>query len=176
MLERERRILPGLQMLMELTTEFSRRFQAEKRARNLIDFNDQEHLALDILLDENHEPTGAAKGYSAQFEEIMCDEYQDSNQVQETLFHSISREREGRPNLFMVGDVKQSIYRFRMAEPEIFLEKYKAYSKEEGRHQRIDLHKNFRSRACVLESINRLFEAMMTPEICGMDYDADAAL
>lgn len=176
MLERERRILPGLQMLMELTTEFSWRFQAEKRARNLIDFNDQEHLALDILLDENHEPTGAAKGYSAQFEEIMCDEYQDSNQVQETLFHSISREREGRPNLFMVGDVKQSIYRFRMAEPEIFLEKYKAYSKEEGRHQRIDLHKNFRSRACVLESINRLFEAMMTPEICGMDYDADAAL
>ena len=176
MLERERQILPGLQMLVELTTEFSKRFQAEKRSRNLIDFNDQEHFALDILLDENREPTGAARGYSDQFEEIMCDEYQDSNQVQETLFQSISRERDGKPNIFMVGDVKQSIYRFRMAEPEIFLGKYKTYGKEEGTHQRIDLHKNFRSRACVLDSINRIFESIMTPEICGMDYDRDAAL
>ena len=76
----------------------------------------------------------------------------------------------------MVGDVKQSIYRFRMAEPEIFLRKYQTYTKQEGSHQRIDLHKNFRSRACVLESINRIFEALMIPEICGMEYDADAVL
>lgn len=175
-LSKEERILPGLTVLLRLTEEFSRRFREEKKQRNLIDFNDQEHFALNILLDDKHEPTAAAKGYSEQFEEIMCDEYQDSNQVQETLLTSISRERDGQPNIFMVGDVKQSIYRFRMAEPEIFLGKYQTYTKDEGSHQRIDLHKNFRSRACVLESINRIFESLMTPEICGMEYDADAAL
>lgn len=175
-LSKEARILPGLAVLIHLTEEFSQRFREEKRQRNLIDFNDQEHFALNILLDECHEPTAVAKGYSEQFEEIMCDEYQDSNQVQETLLNSISRERQGQPNIFMVGDVKQSIYRFRMAEPEIFLRKYQTYTKQEGSHQRIDLHKNFRSRACVIESINRIFEALMIPEICGMEYDADAAL
>ena len=167
-LSKEARILPGLAVLIHLTEEFSQRFREEKRQRNLIDFNDQEHFALNILLDECHEPTAVAKGYSEQFEEIMCDEYQDSNQVQETLLNSISRERQGQPNIFMVGDVKQSIYRFRMAEPEIFLRKYQTYTKQEGSHQRIDLHKNFRSRACVIESINRIFEALMIPEICGM--------
>ncbi len=84
-------------MLVELTAEFSKRFQAEKRSRNLIDFNDQEHFALDILLDENREPTGAARGYSDQFEEIMCDEYQDSNQVQETLFKVFPEKGTGSP-------------------------------------------------------------------------------
>lgn len=176
LLSKEERILPSLTVLIKLTEEFSRRFREEKKQRNLIDFNDQEHFALNILLDENHEPTPAAKSYSEQFEEIMCDEYQDSNQVQETLLNSISREREGQPNIFMVGDVKQSIYRFRMAEPEIFLGKYQTYTKDEGSHQRIDLHKNFRSRACVLESVNRIFESLMTPDICGMAYDTDAAL
>lgn len=176
LISKEQRILPSLTVLIRLTEEFSRRFREEKRQRNLIDFNDQEHFALNILLDASHEPTAVARGYSEQFEEIMCDEYQDSNQVQETLLNSISREREGQPNLFMVGDVKQSIYRFRMAEPEIFLGKYQTYTKDEGRHQRIDLHKNFRSRACVLEGVNRIFEALMTPDICGMAYDADAAL
>ncbi|WP_418745584.1 helicase-exonuclease AddAB subunit AddA [Frisingicoccus sp.] len=176
LLSREQRILPSLTVLIKLTEEFSRRFREEKRQRNLIDFNDQEHFALNILLDEDHKPTPAARSYSEQFEEIMCDEYQDSNQVQETLLNSISREREGHPNIFMVGDVKQSIYRFRMAEPEIFLEKYRTYTKDAGSHQRIDLHKNFRSRACVLESVNRIFESLMTPDICGMDYDEDAAL
>lgn len=176
LLVKEQQILPSLTVLIRLTEEFSRRFQEEKRQRNLIDFNDQEHFTLNILLDAHHEPTPVAKGYSEQFEEIMCDEYQDSNQVQETLINSISREREGQPNIFMVGDVKQSIYRFRMAEPEIFLGKYQSYTKNDGAHQRIDLHKNFRSRACVLESINRIFESLMTTDICGMDYDADAAL
>ncbi len=176
LLSKEQRILPSLTVLIRLTEEFSRRFREEKKQRNLIDFNDQEHFALNILLDENHEPTAVARGYSEQFEEIMCDEYQDSNQVQETLLNSISREREGQPNIFMVGDVKQSIYRFRMAEPEIFLGKYQTYTKDEGSHQRIDLHKNFRSRACVLESVNQIFESLMIPDICGMEYDADAAL
>ena len=88
-LSKEERILPGLTVLLRLTEEFSRRFREEKKQRNLIDFNDQEHFALNILLDDKHEPTAAAKGYSEQFEEIMCDEYQDSNQVQETLLTSI---------------------------------------------------------------------------------------
>ena len=120
--QKEERILPSLTVLIKLTEEFSRRFRKRKKQRNLIDFNDQEHFALNILLDKNHEPTPAAKSYSEQFEEIMCDEYQDSNQVQETLLNSISREQEGQPNIFYGGDVKQSIYRFRMAEPEIFSE------------------------------------------------------
>jgi len=176
MLAKEKMIFPGIVVLLEITKEFSKRFQQEKQARNLIDFNDQEHLALNILLDENHEPTATAESYSELFEEIMCDEYQDSNQVQETLLNSISRERKGQPNLFMVGDVKQSIYRFRMADPQIFLGKYQQYRKEEATHQRIDLHKNFRSRENVLSAINCVFEKLMTPQICGMVYDEDAAL
>ena len=176
MLAKEKRILPGLLVLLRLTKDFSRRFQEEKLARNIIDFNDQEHFALQILLDENMQATEAAKRYRRQFEEIMCDEYQDSNQVQETLLTCISREEEGNPNIFVVGDVKQSIYRFRLAEPEIFLNKYDTFTKNESLHQRIDLHKNFRSRACVLDGVNEIFRCLMTSDICGMDYDSDAAL
>lgn len=172
----ERVILSRLQVFVELTKQFSKRFQEEKRLRNMIDFNDQEHLALQILLDENHEPTEVAKSYRRQFEEIMCDEYQDSNEVQETLLHSISREDEGVPNIFIVGDVKQSIYRFRLAEPQIFLDKYDTFLKTESLHQRIDLRKNFRSRAEVLHGINKIFENLMTQEMCDMTYDSDAAL
>ena len=176
MLEKERKILPGMQMLIELTQLFSKRFQEEKQLRNLIDFNDQEHFALQILLDDKGNATEVARSYRERFEEIMCDEYQDSNQVQETLLNSISREEDGQPNIFVVGDVKQSIYRFRLAEPEIFLNKYDTFTKEESTHQRIDLHKNFRSRACVLDGINQVFKHLMIPAICGMAYDADAAL
>ena len=176
MLEKEKRILPGLETLLCLTKEFSIRFQEEKLARNVIDFNDQEHFALKILLDENMQATEVAKNYRSWFEEIMCDEYQDSNQVQETLLQSISREEDGQPNIFVVGDVKQSIYRFRLAEPEIFLKKYAEFTKEESLHQRIDLHKNFRSRACVLNGVNEVFRNLMLKSVCGMDYDSDAAL
>ncbi len=182
------RIAPLMKTYVELTKDFTRRYQKRKAKKNLIDFNDQEHMALDILVrppevmdGDNLKadrlcPTETAKGYAEMFEEIMCDEYQDSNMVQETLLNSISREQEGRPNIFVVGDVKQSIYRFRMAEPEIFVSKYETFSKETGLHQRIDLHKNFRSRKCVLDSVNRLFERLMIPEVGGIRYDADAAL
>ena len=176
MMRKEAFILPGLQVLIELVKAFTKRFQEEKQLRNLIDFNDQEHFALRILLDGEGHATEIAKAYRSRFEEIMCDEYQDSNQVQETLLNSISREEEGRPNIFVVGDVKQSIYRFRLAEPEIFLNKYDTFSKEESKHQRIDLRKNFRSRACVLDGVNAIFEQLMIPQICGMTYDEDAAL
>lgn len=176
MMANEHTIYVRLQVLVELTKAFSKRFQEEKRLRNMIDFSDQEHLALQILLDAKHEPTEVAKSYRRQFEEIMCDEYQDSNEVQETLLNSISREAEGEPNIFIVGDVKQSIYRFRLAEPQIFLDKYRAFSKEASTHQRVDLRKNFRSRADVLYGINEIFKALMTPAMCDMAYDADAAL
>ena len=99
-------------------------------------------------------PSQAAGELSGQYEEILVDEYQDSNLVQETLIQSISRERLGQPNVFMVGDVKQSIYRFRLARPELFMEKYDTYSREESSHQMIELQQNFRSRASVLTCIN----------------------
>ena len=175
-MKKEAFILPGLCVLIDLVKAFAQRFREEKQSRNLIDFNDQEHFALRILLDSEGQATEIAKSYRARFEEIMCDEYQDSNQVQETLLNSISREEEGQPNIFVVGDVKQSIYRFRLAEPEIFLNKYETFSKEESKHQRIDLRKNFRSRACVLDGVNAIFEQLMIPQICGMTYDEDAAL
>ena len=103
---------------------FTRRFAEEKRARNLCDFHDMEHLALSILVDEEGQPTDTAKELSGRFKEIMIDEYQDSNLVQEAILTAVSREHEGLRNIFMVGDVKQSIYRFRLARPELFLEKY----------------------------------------------------
>lgn len=176
MMAKEKAILPGMRVLLNLAKIFSVRFQEEKRARNMIDFSDQEHFALKILLDDQKEPTEVAKAYQKRFEEIMCDEYQDSNEVQETLLNCISRESEGHPNIFVVGDVKQSIYRFRLAEPQIFLNKYSKFTKEESLHQRIDLRKNFRSRSCVLKGINKVFEFLMTPELCGIRYDSDAAL
>ena len=162
MLEKEQRIFPGLEVLIHLTEEFSKRFQEEKEQRNLIDFSDLEHLALKILLGEEHKATAVAKSYREQFEEIMCDEYQDSNQVQETLLNSISREEEGHPNIFVVGDVKQSIYRFRLAEPEIFMKKYEAFTKEESSHQKSDIKckecKPFHRRDKAVESKSNSYE------------------
>ncbi len=118
----------------------------------------------------------AALELRRQYDEIMIDEYQDSNEVQETILRSISRAEEGRPNIFMVGDVKQSIYRFRMAKPELFLQKYNTYLKEDGLFQRIDLHRNFRSRAEVLESVNDLFYKIMGERLGQIEYDKEAAL
>ena len=110
-------------------------------------------------------PSAAAKELSGQYEEILVDEYQDSNLVQETLIRSISRERLGQPNVFMVGDVKQSIYRFRLARPELFMEKYDTYSREESSYQMIELQQNFRSRASVLTCINDIFYQIMTKNL-----------
>ncbi len=132
----------------------------------MLDFNDLEHLTLQVLTVEEEDgtrvPSQAAGELSGQYEEILVDEYQDSNLVQETLIQSISRERLGQPNVFMVGDVKQSIYRFRLARPELFMEKYDTYSREESSHQMIELQQNFRSRASVLTCINDIFYQIMT--------------
>ena len=107
-------------------------------------------------------PGTVADEIAVQYDEILVDEYQDSNLVQETLIQCISGERFDRPNVFMVGDVKQSIYKFRLARPELFLEKYSTYTSEESAHQKIELHQNFRSRDHILESINAIFYRIMT--------------
>ena len=175
-LEEMNRCLPLLRALTGLTIEFADRFLEEKQKKNLMDFNDLEHYALKILTDEEGNPTEVAKGLSEHYEEIMIDEYQDSNLVQEMLLTSVSKIREGRHNMFMVGDVKQSIYRFRLARPELFMEKYHRYSQNEGPCRRIDLHQNFRSRREVLSSVNFLFEQIMEHQVGGVEYDEAAAL
>jgi ATP-dependent helicase/nuclease subunit A len=125
-------------MLLELAEQFSARYQAKKRERNLVDFNDLEHEALKVLIvqdeqgfpvveDGSYRYTDAADELSRMYDEVLVDEYQDSNLVQEALIQAISGERFGRPDVFMVGDVKQSIYKFRLARPELFLEKYHHY-------------------------------------------------
>ena len=182
-----------LRMLLNLVLEFDRRLLAAKQERHLIDFSDMEHYALQILLKrEKVEETGSigtdrtetkyrivpsdvAMEYRQYFQEILIDEYQDSNLVQEYLLSAISGEEEGRYNRFMVGDVKQSIYKFRLARPELFLEKYDTYQ-ETGDLCRIDLAKNFRSRIQVVDAVNGVFSRIMSREIGGIAYDDKAAL
>ncbi len=162
----------------ELTIRFMKRLEEKKRQKNLLDFSDQEHLALRILTHEQDgelRPTEVASLLSDYFAEIMVDEYQDSNLVQEAILESISGHQKGRDNRFMVGDVKQSIYRFRQAEPGLFLDKYDRYlDGAEGR--RIDLHQNFRSRPEVLAAANEVFYKLMRRELGGIQYDEAAAL
>lgn len=175
-----------MQVLFELTKDFMKEFAAKKEEKNIIDFNDLEHFALKILVEEKDGemvPTDAALELSEHFEEILIDEYQDSNLVQETILQSISKERNGHPNRFMVGDVKQSIYKFRLAMPELFMEKYKSYSVEDclengdrNLYQRIDLDRNFRSRKVVLDYVNIIFEQIMQESVGGIVYDEAAAL
>lgn len=172
-------------MLISLTAEFAERYQEKKRNKNLADFSDLEHLALDILAADVKEEDGsfavtvtdAARELSERYVQIMIDEYQDSNLIQEIILNSVSRREAGSPNVFMVGDVKQSIYRFRLARPELFMEKYHTYPQtEEGEAMRIDLHKNFRSREEVLRGVNEIFYRLMTPGVGGIGYDEAAAL
>ncbi len=166
-------------VLLDLTLAFGRRMREAKQERKLLDFSDMEHYALDILLEkENGEirPGKVALEYRQFFKEILIDEYQDSNLVQEYLLLAISGEDEGQYNRFMVGDVKQSIYKFRLARPELFLEKYKTYKSENGNCQRIDLSQNFRSRETVVNTVNHIFEKLMCEEIGGITYDDKAAL
>ena len=166
---------PAVEEILQLAILFKEKFDAAKRDKNLVDFSDMEHMALQILCTrtaDGIEPTAAAKEYQAYFEEIMVDEYQDSNLVQECILQSIARA----DNRFMVGDVKQSIYRFRLARPELFMEKFHTYSTEHGPDRRIDLHKNFRSRAEVIDSVNAVFEQLMDESLGGITYDEQSAL
>ncbi len=170
----------AVSQLLTLTEEYKQKLDAKKREKNVIDFSDMEHFALHILLEKKEDgsvaPTKTALDYRKYFKEIMIDEYQDSNLVQEFLLQSISGEDDGVYNRFMVGDVKQSIYKFRLARPEIFMEKYHTYRTEDGDLQRIDLHQNFRSRRQVIDSANLVFYQTMGQDLGGIDYDENAAL
>lgn len=169
----------NMELLAGLVEEFAENFEAEKRSKDMIDFSDMEQYALRILTEQKEGEfvsSAVAKEYQQQFQEIMIDEYQDSNLIQETILTSISTVREGRYNIFMVGDVKQSIYRFRLSRPELFMEKADTYQTEDSERQKIDLHKNFRSRAEVLDSINYIFRQIMTRGLGGITYDSQAAL
>ncbi len=169
-----------MDVLVRLTDCFEEKFGKEKETRGIADFSDVAHWALKVLInvDEEGMPltdengaylrTDQAKEYADRFREIYIDEYQDSNRVQEILLQSISRPA-GR---FMVGDMKQSIYRFRMADTGIFLEKEAAYSVDaDAPERRIDLHKNFRSRSEVLDAVNMIFREIMRREVGGVEYD-----
>lgn len=169
----------NLKVLVRLTEDFANAFSDKKRSKNMIDFSDMERFALQILTKEENGdrvPSAAAEEYQERFVEVMIDEYQDSNLIQEAILTSVSTVSKGMNNVFMVGDVKQSIYRFRLSRPELFMEKFDTYSLEESKEQRIDLHKNFRSRREVLDSVNFIFEQIMERGLGGVQYDERAAL
>lgn len=166
-------------VLANLTIEFKDEFQKAKMDKNIVDYNDLEHFALNILVEKKESgwlPGEAAKEYEDIFEEVMIDEYQDSNLVQEMLLRAVSRESQKKNNVFMVGDVKQSIYKFRLARPELFMEKYNTYTLSDSSLQRIDLDKNFRSRKEVLDATNFIFNQIMLESIGGIDYNKECAL
>lgn len=168
--------------LEKLINEYDKKFASKKREKNIVDFTDVEHFALHILINQDEKgnvtPTDIAKKYAQKFEEIAIDEYQDSNEVQEYILTSVSRGN----NIFMVGDVKQSIYKFRQAMPELFLSKYKNYSKKnsleesENKGTKIQLFKNFRSRDNVLDFTNLIFENIMSENLGDVDYTEEEYL
>ena len=177
-----RALYPVAKALANMVSGFLSRFQEAKKEKLMIDFHDYEHFCLEILVEpgstaEHIVPTNAAKELQARYDEIMIDEYQDSNMVQEMILSAVSGESAGKNNRFMVGDIKQSIYRFRLAMPQLFHEKYRTYSPEEGGKQRkIILSKNFRSRKNVLEGANFLFRQLMSLEFGDVEYNDEAAL
>ena len=164
-------IKPIIRKLSNLVLEFANEFEARKKEKNCLDFNDFEHYALRILVNEDGTPTEVAKKYQEKFVEIAIDEYQDSNLVQETILNSISKGN----NIFMVGDVKQSIYKFRQARPELFLNKYETYKIKEDKKDednlKIQLFRNFRSRENILDFTNLVFEAIMTKNVGDINYN-----
>ena len=169
---------PKVSMLFSLTQDFDRRFSQCKREQKLLDFSDLEHFSLQLLLektDHGYEPTALARQLSQEFEEVLVDEYQDTNGVQDMLFQSISRQGK---NLFMVGDVKQSIYRFRQAMPELFLQKMDTYAPlAKGQSPaKIVLGKNFRSRSEVTGFVNFVFRQLMSRQMGEMDYSDEEEL
>lgn len=163
-----------LSKLEKLIIDFDIEFSKNKKDRNIVDFSDVEHLALKILVKEDETPSEIAKKYQEKFAEIAIDEYQDSNLVQEYILTSISNGK----NIFMVGDVKQSIYKFRQAMPDLFLSKYSNYSENEANDKglKIKLFKNFRSRKNVLDFTNLIFENIMGEKLGEIDYTEEEYL
>ena len=171
-----RAVHPAVRALFALVRDFEGAYAAEKSRRGVLDFSDLEHLTVELLVGPEG-PTELAGQLSGRYAEIMVDEYQDTNEVQNAIFSALSREGK---NLFLVGDVKQSIYRFRLADPTIFLEKYRTFPSyehaREGESRRINLSKNFRSRPEVLEGANFLFRNLMSVEFGEMDYTPEEFL
>ena len=168
---------PAMSALLELALEFDRVYARDKRRAGLVDYSDLEHMTAELLTDEEERPTALAEQVSRRYTEIMVDEYQDVSQVQDSIFRAVSRNGE---NLFFVGDVKQSIYRFRLADPGIFTEKYLRYRDAEeaadGEARRILLRENFRSRREILAAANAVFSRCMSRELGDVDYDEAAEL
>ena len=177
LLEDLRALSPVASALVALVREFSAAFQAEKKEKRLVDFNDLEHFALAVLCREDApkgelRPSAAALALQEKYEEVMVDEYQDTNGVQEAILSLIRRE----DNFFVVGDVKQSIYRFRMTDPTLFLKKYTEYPTLGEKYHRVVLAENYRSRAGILAAVNWIFSQVMVPESMELAYDKNAAL
>lgn len=170
-------VAPAMLALLDLTADFSEAFRVEKLRLNAADFSDQEHLALTLLTGPGGAPTELGEQVAARYAEILVDEYQDANEVQNAIFRAVSRDGK---NLFTVGDVKQSIYRFRLADPTIFLRKYAAFKPHtealDGEDRKIVLSQNFRSRREILDAANFVFENILSVEMGEIDYDGDSAL
>jgi ATP-dependent helicase/nuclease subunit A len=177
LLEDMESVRPVVETLLQLVRDFDRAYTQEKRRRNLVDFSDLEHLALSLLTQENGTPTPLALRWQERFAEVMVDEYQDTNEVQNAIFNAVSDHGK---HLFQVGDVKQSIYRFRLADPTIFLNKYRAYpdagAAQSGQPRRVVLSYNFRSRASVLEGVNFIFSNIMSTAFGELEYTSDQRL
>lgn len=179
--ENLKELYPVMRCLGELVLQLDEKYKNKKRERGLLDFSDLEHLALSILTTENEEgcivPSETAWMLRDNFDEVLVDEYQDSNNVQEVIINMVSKKLTDTPNVFMVGDIKQSIYRFRQAEPQLFLEKYESFSREEGSKERvITLYKNFRSREEVISGVNYVFKSVMSKTVGELEYTEEEAL
>ena len=172
-----RLMAPAMEALLDLTADFGKAYRAEKLRLNGMDFSDQEHLALLLLVREDGSPTELGEQVASRYREVLVDEYQDTNEVQNAIFRAVSRH--GR-NIFTVGDVKQSIYRFRLADPTIFLGKYNRFKSYEeaadGEERKILLSRNFRSRQEILDAANFVFENILSVEMGEMEYGEDEAL
>ncbi|MEC3883720.1 helicase-exonuclease AddAB subunit AddA [Halobacillus sp. HZG1] len=171
---------PVMEQLAVVVKDFKGRYEQLKKEKAIVDFSDLEHYCLHILLDETATPVDlvpsqVAESFQKQFSEVLIDEYQDTNLVQETLLRLLTEGNDA-GHLFMVGDVKQSIYRFRHAEPSLFLNKYKLYGNEENAGERIDLARNFRSRKQVLDATNYIFRQVLDEEVGEMEYEKEAEL
>lgn len=173
-------LAPVMGTLVNLVEKYGEEFSLLKQEKGLVDFSDLEHLCLEVLAQNKGgkmERSEAALRYQSTFKEVMVDEYQDTNMVQEAILKLVTKESEEEGNMFMVGDVKQSIYRFRLAEPFLFLSKYKRFNPTgENTGLRIDLNKNFRSRPEVLDATNYIFKQIMGETVGEIDYDDDAEL
>ncbi|CUA79285.1 helicase-exonuclease AddAB subunit AddA [Anoxybacillus suryakundensis] len=175
-----REMKPIVATIVQIVQRFAKLLQTKKDEKGIVDFSDLEHYCLRILrassMEHDLKPSEAALYYRAQFAEVLVDEYQDTNMVQESILRLVSNDDEATGNMFMVGDVKQSIYGFRLAEPSLFLQKYDRFTKDGEGGLRIDLAKNFRSRKEILDATNFIFRQLMTEAIGDMRYDDEAAL